>query len=112
MLWADSECKRLFVLWGTKARATLCFSTASSSSAGDAAQASSAYFASLLRWCARESSLFVGKQAHHHLIKSGLEKNTFLGNLLLHMYCSCGALGDASTLFSHIDQRNEFTWRI
>ncbi|KAI5076654.1 hypothetical protein GOP47_0008719 [Adiantum capillus-veneris] len=109
MLCCINDRKKLLLsVCARKARALFC----SLSSNGSVHAEVSSSLAPFLRWCAREKALIVGRQAHHGLLKSGLEKDIFLGNLLLHMYCSCGALHEGSALFSRMEQRNEFSWRI
>eukprot|EP00249_Psilotum_nudum_P025753 c30614_g1_i1 orf=3-737(-) len=72
----------------------------------------SASYASLLRWCGKARSLFEGKCIHAHMIKSGYERDRFLGNLLVEMYGKCGAVEDARGVFEKLDRRNVFSWTV
>ncbi|KAH7416151.1 hypothetical protein KP509_14G077900 [Ceratopteris richardii] len=110
MLYAiNTERNRLVRTFVSKARKS--FSTLNSIACATAELEVSS-FAPFLRWCAREKALTAGKHVHHYLIRSGLERDIFLGNLVLQMYFSCGALDEAFALSARMDQKNEFTWRI
>lgn len=63
-----------------------------------------------LRWCGKTKSLLGGTRVHDHIVKNGLDRDTFLGNLLVYMYGNCGALDEASTLFSKMPQTDPFSW--
>ncbi|CAN0920789.1 Pentatricopeptide repeat-containing protein At5g15340, mitochondrial [Linum grandiflorum] len=66
---------------------------------------------SLLRLCARQSSLSAGKQLHAAILTSGLQgsSNSFLLNALLHLYSSCGVLNYARCLFNQIPHSHKDT---
>ncbi|CAN1760857.1 Pentatricopeptide repeat-containing protein At5g15340, mitochondrial [Linum perenne] len=66
---------------------------------------------SLLRLCARQSSLSAGKQLHAVILTTGLHgsSNSFLLNALLHLYSSCGVLNYARHLFNQIPHSNKDT---
>lgn len=66
--------------------------------------------ASLLRSCASACALPHGMHIHHRIIRHGLQHNPFVQNLLLHMYCKCGALDEAQSLFAKHSERNVFSW--
>lgn len=69
-------------------------------------------YATSLRGCGNAQDLLEGKRVHALLIKRGRERDRFLGNLLILMYCKCGALKDARDLLFKLDQRNVFSWAI
>ena len=57
-------------------------------------------FEGLVRW-----------QAHpHSSVKHGIDQDALLGNLLLQMYGSCGALEDACWVFNSMQKRDQFSW--
>ncbi|KAL3568014.1 hypothetical protein D5086_030665, partial [Populus alba] len=69
-----------------------------------------AHFRSLLRSCARNSSLSTGKKLHAVILTSGLAStspNTFLLNALHHLYASCGVTSSARHLFYQIPRSHK-----
>ncbi|KAL5582246.1 hypothetical protein UlMin_014688 [Ulmus minor] len=66
---------------------------------------------SLLRACARRSSLDIGKKLHAALITSGLValSDSFLRNALLHFYAGCGSVSAARKLFDEIPNSHKDT---
>ena len=69
-----------------------------------------ARFRSLLRSCARNSSLSTGKKLHAVILTSGLASsspNTFLLNALHHLYASCGVTSSARHLFYQIPRSHK-----
>ncbi|KAL3813401.1 hypothetical protein ACJIZ3_014669 [Penstemon smallii] len=65
----------------------------------------------LLRSCARQSFLNVGKQLHAATITGGLLTlpNTFLRNVISHMYAACGDVFSARKLFDEIPTTDKDT---
>ncbi|KAM4125184.1 hypothetical protein ACB094_01G289700 [Castanea mollissima] len=72
------------------------------------------HFRSLLRACARHSSLNTGKKLHATIIITGLASspNSFLHNALLHLYSVCGNPTYARKLFDKIphSQKDTIDW--
>ncbi|KAK9271498.1 hypothetical protein L1049_001857 [Liquidambar formosana] len=68
-------------------------------------------YRALLRACARQSSLDIGKKLHAILLTTGLaaSPNTFLRNTLLHMYSACGCTCFARKVFSEIPHSHKDT---
>eukprot|EP00250_Pteridium_aquilinum_P001987 c12200_g1_i1 orf=41-2116(+) len=66
--------------------------------------------ASFLRVCAKTKALQKGRQAHHFLIKQGLEENLIISNLLLHLYGACGALDELHCLFNRMHHLDLSSW--
>lgn len=69
-----------------------------------------ATLASLLHQCTRAMALNEGKLVHHHLIIS--HGCTILGDVLVQMYCTFGALKEAMALFATLDERNVPSWNV
>ncbi|XP_024545270.1 pentatricopeptide repeat-containing protein At2g13600-like [Selaginella moellendorffii] len=66
-------------------------------------------YASLLRSC---KNLARGKQLHAHLGTFEADTSTYLGNLLVNMYGSCGSVSDAQAAFDRIEETNVYSWNI
>lgn len=71
---------------------------------------SSDTYASLLRYCGNGKGLLDGMRVHKHIIKSGLERDAFLGSIIVQMYAKCGAMEDAHGWFVQMHERNAFSW--
>ncbi|XP_024516126.1 pentatricopeptide repeat-containing protein At4g02750-like [Selaginella moellendorffii] len=69
-------------------------------------------YAPLLRRCGSSKALELGKRIHRHICKSGHERDTFLGNLLVDMYGRCTRVDDARGVFDRIKRKNRFSWNI
>eukprot|EP00257_Ricinus_communis_P021821 XP_015581386.1 pentatricopeptide repeat-containing protein At5g15340, mitochondrial [Ricinus communis] len=71
----------------------------------------SRHLRSLLRSCARESSLSTGKKLHAILLTTGVatSPNAFLLNALLHLYSQCGITRYAHHLFDQIPNSHKDT---
>ncbi|PKU63807.1 Pentatricopeptide repeat-containing protein [Dendrobium catenatum] len=67
-------------------------------------------FSFLLRSCIAISSLFVGQELHALIEKLGWENYDFVLNGLVHLYASCGCMGDAHKLFDVCHHRDVVTW--
>ncbi|GMI67639.1 hypothetical protein like AT4G39530 [Hibiscus trionum] len=50
------------------------------------------------------------KRIHAQIVVSGLQSDTFLTNILLNLYSSCGNLRDASKLLDEMPQKNLVSW--
>ncbi|KAI3818448.1 hypothetical protein L1987_12255 [Smallanthus sonchifolius] len=72
---------------------------------------SSVTFAIVLPVCVRLKGLKLGKSVHSHVIKSGLESQTLVGNALVSMYLKLGCLsGDAYQVFDEVSERDIVSW--
>ncbi|XP_024534869.1 pentatricopeptide repeat-containing protein At2g33680 [Selaginella moellendorffii] len=69
-----------------------------------------ASFEALLGQCSKTKALLRGRKAHEKLKAHGFHHETYMGNLLVQMYGSCGAPQDAALVFDSIAQRNVFSW--
>ncbi|XP_057974220.1 pentatricopeptide repeat-containing protein At5g15340, mitochondrial [Malania oleifera] len=71
-------------------------------------------YRSLLRACARRTSLDVGEKLHARIVTTGLASspNSFLHNALLHLYAACGCTWHARKLFDEIppSHRDAVDW--
>ncbi|KAL2906675.1 hypothetical protein RDABS01_005385 [Bienertia sinuspersici] len=54
---------------------------------------------SLLTGCGKLGTLHQGKWLHGHVIKAGINPNSFLATALLDMYVKCGSIKDARSVF-------------
>ncbi|MCO5605636.1 hypothetical protein L7F22_059819 [Adiantum nelumboides] len=69
-----------------------------------------AFYSSLLRSCTNASAIPCGMHLHHQIVRGALELHPFIQNLLLHLYCKCGALKEAHHLFVLHPERDLFSW--
>ncbi|WCJ30662.1 Pentatricopeptide repeat (PPR-like) superfamily protein [Euphorbia peplus] len=68
-------------------------------------------YASLLQTCIKVSSFDHGLQIHSHLIKSGLDKDRFVGNILLSLYFKLGSnFYETRRVFDGLCYRDVITW--
>ncbi|GAB2219297.1 hypothetical protein Droror1_Dr00006932 [Drosera rotundifolia] len=63
---------------------------------------------STLRACTGLGLLELGRQVHVHVFK--YNKDLILSNALLDMYCKCGGLEDANTIFSRMEEKDVISW--
>lgn len=70
--------------------------------------ADQATLTSVLRACTGLALLELGSQVHVHVLK--FDQDLILNNALLDMYCKCGSLKDACTLFTHMFERDVISW--
>eukprot|EP01018_Ginkgo_biloba_P031528 Gb_16955 [translate_table: standard] len=69
-------------------------------------------YASLLRACIQMKSMKEGKYVHNHMIRTGFDKDMFLGNNLVIMYAKCRSLDDARDVFDKMLTRNVVSWTV
>ncbi|XP_022971166.1 pentatricopeptide repeat-containing protein At3g58590 [Cucurbita maxima] len=70
-------------------------------------------FISLLSVCAKLCNLALGSSVHGVMIKTGsCCFDTFVCNLLIHMYGKCGSIGCALKIFDDVKDRNLITWTV
>eukprot|EP01018_Ginkgo_biloba_P016206 Gb_38679 [translate_table: standard] len=67
-------------------------------------------YGSVLRACARLSTLEKGKQIHAHVVKNGFELDIFVGSALVDMYAKCLDIGIARKLFEELPERDLISW--
>uniref|UniRef100_A0A0D9VP99 DYW domain-containing protein n=1 Tax=Leersia perrieri TaxID=77586 RepID=A0A0D9VP99_9ORYZ len=60
--------------------------------------------------CCLEFSLMQGKEIHGYVIRHGLEQDVKVGTSLLDMYCKCGEVAYAESVFATIPLRTVVTW--
>lgn len=73
-------------------------------------QTETVFLASLLQRSGRGKVLSDGKRVHAHIVKRGLERNSYLGKLLVQMYGCCGSLQDARTCVATHLTLDAFSW--
>lgn len=77
----------------------------------DEPKPSSVTFAIVLPVCVRLGNTYNGKIMHSYIIKTGLEKDTLVGNALVSMYAKCGLVfPDAYTAFDSIADKDVVSW--
>ncbi|KAG7597488.1 Pentatricopeptide repeat [Arabidopsis suecica] len=60
--------------------------------------------------CAREREIRVGKGVHGWAVKLSLDKELVVNNALMDMYCKCGCITDAQTIFKLNNNKNVVSW--
>lgn len=77
----------------------------------DEPKPSSVTFVIVLPVCVRLGNTYNGKIMHSYIIKTGLEKDTLVGNALVSMYAKCGLVfPDAYTAFDSIADKDVVSW--
>ncbi|KAK1258105.1 Pentatricopeptide repeat-containing protein [Acorus gramineus] len=66
----------------------------------------------VLKACSALTDLITGKTVHALVEKLGFRSDLFLSNTVLHMYASCGSLGNARLLFDKMPNRDVVTWNL
>ncbi|XP_057416542.1 pentatricopeptide repeat-containing protein At2g13600-like [Lotus japonicus] len=69
-------------------------------------------FSAVLSSCARSGSLFLGKQVHSLLLKSGFEKFGLVGSALLYFCVRCCGIGEAELVFEELRDGNHVLWSL
>eukprot|EP00250_Pteridium_aquilinum_P013100 c21129_g1_i1 orf=752-2941(-) len=69
-------------------------------------------YLSLLRECCNSKDLCEGKLLHRRIVDDGYAQNRLLSNTLIQMYGRCGAFAQAHDVFTHLLEKNVFTWTI
>lgn len=67
-------------------------------------------FLVLLNACASHTALDRGKHLHAHVIESGLDFHSSVGNSLIDMYAKCENLGEARQVFDKMYERDVVSW--
>ncbi|PON75221.1 DYW domain containing protein [Parasponia andersonii] len=63
---------------------------------------------SVLRACTGLVLLELGRQVHVHILK--FDHDLIVNNALLDMYCKCGSLEDANTVFTRMKEKDVISW--
>ncbi|KAL5706134.1 hypothetical protein ACHQM5_024342 [Ranunculus cassubicifolius] len=64
----------------------------------------------VLKSCQSETDILIGLQIHTQVIKSGFYHQTIVGNAVINMYSTCGAVEDAGKAFKVMVHRDEISW--
>ncbi|CAN6283712.1 unnamed protein product [Urochloa humidicola] len=65
---------------------------------------------SVLKACAEEKALRLGKQLHGAVVKKLYKYDIHVGSALVSMYARCGEVFDAQAVFDKMPRRNTITW--
>ncbi|GMH05401.1 hypothetical protein Nepgr_007241 [Nepenthes gracilis] len=74
------------------------------------APSSSDHLQSLLHECARSRLLVEGSGCHGQIIRVGLQADILTSNMLINMYCKCGALESARQVLDQMPERSLVSW--
>ncbi|CAK8577564.1 unnamed protein product [Lathyrus sativus] len=69
-------------------------------------------FSAVLSACARSEYLFLGKQVHSLLLKSGYERFGLVGSSLLYCYVRCCGVREAEQVFEELCDENHTLWSL
>jgi len=64
----------------------------------------------VLKACSALSAIVEGRSIHEYVIKSGWERDVFVGAALIDMYAKCGCVMDAGRVFNKIAVRDAVLW--
>ncbi|KAF8081433.1 hypothetical protein N665_0887s0020 [Sinapis alba] len=67
-------------------------------------------YAGALGFCGERCDLGLGKLLHGLVIVNGLAEEVFVVNVLINMYCKCGKVDQAMSLFDRTDEKDKETW--
>lgn len=67
-------------------------------------------YSCVLKACSSRMALSEGMEIHNHLIKNGLELDSVLGGLTVHMFVKCGNFSDGLKVFKKLLHRTAFSW--
>ncbi|KAF9614817.1 hypothetical protein IFM89_020740 [Coptis chinensis] len=70
----------------------------------------STMIASIISASASLVDLKLGMNIHGHMIKSGVEREVFIGSPLIDMYSKCGKEEDGRRVFDSISEKNVISW--
>lgn len=65
---------------------------------------------SILSACAHLGALELGEWIKTYIDKYKVKNDTFVGNALIDMYCKCGSVEKARSLFKEMPRKDKFTW--
>ena len=69
-------------------------------------------FMALLKACTVRKALDEGCRIHAHIVKKGLQNETFIANTLVDMYAKCGFLSTAQEIFDDLPVKDAVSWNI
>ncbi|CAA7035654.1 unnamed protein product [Microthlaspi erraticum] len=67
-------------------------------------------YAGALGFCGERCDLDLGKLLHGLVVVNGLAQQVFVVNLLINMYCKCGKVDLAMSLFDRSDEKDQASW--
>ncbi|KAJ4831217.1 hypothetical protein Tsubulata_005499 [Turnera subulata] len=67
-------------------------------------------FTSLLSACTGSGALGQGKSAHCQIIKMGFDSYLHISNALMSMYCKCGNIPDALSVYRNMGRKDIVSW--
>ncbi|XP_023003968.1 pentatricopeptide repeat-containing protein At4g21065-like [Cucurbita maxima] len=70
----------------------------------------SSTFPAVLKATAQLCDIKLGKMIHGAVVQMGFIRDVYTSTALVHMYCSCLSISDASQLFDEMPERNSVTW--
>ncbi|XP_011624250.1 pentatricopeptide repeat-containing protein At4g21065-like [Amborella trichopoda] len=65
---------------------------------------------SLLSMCSSLGALELGRWVHSYVKRNGLVANVYMGTALIDMYCKCGSVEEALTVFHGMQNQNVQSW--
>ncbi|XP_042498279.1 pentatricopeptide repeat-containing protein At1g59720, chloroplastic/mitochondrial [Macadamia integrifolia] len=69
-------------------------------------------FPFVLKACAFLFAMSEGEQIHAHILKLGLDSDTYVNNSLIHFYATCGWLALARKVFERMSERSLVSWNV
>ncbi|KAL0332169.1 UNVERIFIED_CONTAM: Pentatricopeptide repeat-containing protein, mitochondrial [Sesamum calycinum] len=67
-------------------------------------------YGSVLKACAGGQALHCGREIHGQVIKSGMGLDSFVGSVLVDMYCKCGMMEEAEKLHDRMEEQTLVSW--
>ncbi|CAH2053772.1 unnamed protein product [Thlaspi arvense] len=67
-------------------------------------------YAGAFGFCGEKCDLGLGKLLHGLVVVNGLALNVFVVNVLINMYCKCGKVDQAMSLFDRSDEKDQASW--
>ncbi|PIM99387.1 hypothetical protein CDL12_28120 [Handroanthus impetiginosus] len=67
-------------------------------------------YGSVLKACAGGQALDRGREIHGRVIKSGMGLDSFVGSVLVDMYCKCGMMEEAEKLHDRMEEQTLVSW--
>ncbi|KAL2241619.1 pentatricopeptide repeat-containing protein At3g02330 [Sesamum indicum] len=67
-------------------------------------------YGSVLKACAGWQALHCGREIHGQVIKSGMGLDSFVGSVLVDMYCKCGMMEEAEKLHDRMEEQTLVSW--
>lgn len=67
-------------------------------------------YGSVLKACAGGEALHYGREIHGRVIKAGMGLDSFVGSVIMDMYCKCGMVEEAEKLHDRMEERTLVSW--